>query len=186
MRLIPFITMYVLGPSASASVVEYTDKTSWHSAVGTYSTIDFTGHPNGMPITTQYSESHGITFAPGSQTHHSSSFTNDGQGLRGQPSSHFAFYTPMQWIAVEFTGNIVFDLYFKGELIYTSTERWAPINQVAFFGLISNTPFDEVHLYRATFGGLVFYDDLYFGVPAPGALGVFALAAFGCRRRRRS
>lgn len=49
-------------------------------------------------------------------------------------------------------------------------------------------PFDEVYIYRINGSGLVIYDDLHFGppIPAPGVLGVFALAAFGARSRRRA
>ncbi|HRP62750.1 MAG TPA: hypothetical protein PK400_05605 [Phycisphaerales bacterium] len=182
MRIITFIIMLLLATSAHAGVVEYTNKAAWQNAVSSYQTLDFTGLPPGLPILGLYQEQYGVTFAPGSQTHHSSSMLNDGQGVRGQPGSRMFFDTPQKWIAVDHPGNIVFNLYFQGALIYTSNEFWGT---GGFAGLISDMHFDEVYLYRITAPGLVFYDDLYFGVPAPGALGVFALAAFGCRRRRR-
>ncbi|HRQ74749.1 MAG TPA: hypothetical protein PK098_02400, partial [Phycisphaerales bacterium] len=182
MRLTSAIIALSICVSTHAGVVQYTNKAAWQSAVGSYHTIDFTGFQHGMILSTQYQAEHGITFVGQQGFYHSSSMLNDGQGVVGIPGSRMFFDTPQKWIAVDFPGTIVFNLYFQGELIYTSSQFLDFPSP--FAGLISDTPFDEVYLFRYT-TSLVFYDDLYFGVPAPGALGVFALAALGCRRRRR-
>ncbi|HRP64140.1 MAG TPA: hypothetical protein PK400_12650 [Phycisphaerales bacterium] len=163
----------------SASVTTYTNKDAWQSAIPDYSVIDFEGFPHGTPLTSQYAESHGVTFAAGNWVNNPDGIH---VGLRGQPGSRLYFESPQQWVAVDFPGQILFKLYFDGEVIYESLPFWS--HNSPFAGIISETPFDEVYFYRTT-SSLVFYDNLYFGVPSPGALSVFALAAFGCRRRRR-
>ncbi|HRP63258.1 MAG TPA: hypothetical protein PK400_08200 [Phycisphaerales bacterium] len=171
----------------AAIVTEYTNKAAWQAAVGSYSTIDFTGFAHGTTLNTQYAESHGVTFIGTNNIVHTSSFLNDGEGVRGQPESRFVFSTPRHSVAVDFPGQAIYKLYYSGVLVYTSNPHWAPVGGGGFYGLVSDTLFDEVVVYRNT-GNPAFYDDLHFGppIPAPGALGVFALAAFGCRRRRRS
>ncbi|HRP62621.1 MAG TPA: hypothetical protein PK400_04950 [Phycisphaerales bacterium] len=185
MRFIIITVTLVLATSIHADVIEFTNKQAWQNAVPSFNTIDFTGWPNGLPITTQYHQEFGITFALGTQTHHSQSMPNDGQGVVGIPGSRILFDTPQKWFAVDFPGTIVFNLYYQGTLIYTSSEFFGSPGPTPFAGLISDTPFDEVYLFRYT-TNLVFYDDLFFGVPAPGALGVFALAAFRARSRRQA
>ncbi|HRP63076.1 MAG TPA: hypothetical protein PK400_07285, partial [Phycisphaerales bacterium] len=169
--------------SAAAAVIQYTSKAEWQAVVGSYSTIDFTGFAHGTPLHSQYTEQYGITFdVTMNNIVHTSSFPNDGQGVRGQPGSRFYFETPQKWIAVDFVGNIRIRLLYQGEIIYTSSEYSGSLS--AFAGIKSDYLFDEVYMFRNS-GSPTFYDDLY-GVPSPGALGVFSLAAFGCRRRRRS
>ncbi|HRP63531.1 MAG TPA: hypothetical protein PK400_09585, partial [Phycisphaerales bacterium] len=173
--------------SAAAAVIQYTSKAEWQAAAGAFHTIDFTGFAHGTLITNQYTEQYGVTFVGLNTIFHSSAFIHDGHGLRGQPASRFRFDSPKTSVAVEFAGQIVFNLYYQGVLMYTSPDFWDPSQGgLGFAGIVSSFEFDEVVLYRSPpIDGLVLYDDLYFGVPSPGALGVFALTAFGCRRRRR-
>ncbi|HRP64145.1 MAG TPA: hypothetical protein PK400_12675 [Phycisphaerales bacterium] len=178
----------MVAPSvAHGSIIEFTNKAAWQSVVPSHTTVDFTGYPDETQLSIQYTETHGVTFAGLSFIYHTTSFPNDGEGVVGMPGSRFFFETPRQAVAVDYVSNIRFELHYKGALIYTSG-NFMTSHGSTFAGLISDVPFDEVYLYRPITPGLVFYDDLHFGppIPAPGALGVFALAAFGCRRRRRS
>jgi MYXO-CTERM domain-containing protein len=172
--------------SASAGVVAYTNKAAWQAAVGSYTTIDFTGYQDGYLVTDQYAHL-GITFAGAQHSFgHAGAFLNDGEGLRGAPNVHIHFSEPQDWIAVDFPGTVRFRLYRHSELIHTSELFFDFISY--FAGLVSAAPFDEV-IIDAPLPGIpaMGIDDLYFGppIPAPGALGAFALAALLGRRRRR-
>src|SRR5262245_12470984 len=54
----------------------------WQGMVDDFATIDFTGYPDGTPISTQY-EGFGVTFAGPSFIFMSSGMVNDGWGLHG-------------------------------------------------------------------------------------------------------
>jgi len=169
-----------------ADVVEYTDADVWQSAVnGTYSTIDFTGFPDGTPITNQYANQ-GVTFTGPEFTFASTGFVNDGWGLHGPAGVHFTFDSPQNCVAVDYPGGVKFQLFSQGVLVYTST-FFQPGGLGNFAGLVSDVGFDEVYLYkRSGFPNDVFIDDLHWGaIPAPSAIGLFLIASLPKARRRR-
>jgi len=165
-------------------------KDEWWDAVGETTTINFTGHKHGEPLTDQYADI-GVTFDDVGPLSfwEDASFVNDGWGFRGWNGAWIHFDEPMNWIAADFPGNLGYELYSGDDLIYTSFELgMGGLGQ--FGGLISDKPFDRVFLWKMPSGPfqefIVFVDDLHFGaLPAPGALSVFALALFAGRRRRR-
>ncbi|HRP63495.1 MAG TPA: hypothetical protein PK400_09405, partial [Phycisphaerales bacterium] len=146
------------------------------------------GHSFGAPVLPHHYADLGVTFT-GQQLgyFHSSGLFNDGEGIRSNNDTLWAtFDEPQRAIAVDYPGQIRFQLYSNGQLIFTSILFSPGMGQTqAFAGLISDQSFDAVHLYRVN-STYVYIDDLHFGIPTPGALSVFALTAFGCRRRRRS
>ncbi|MCH8150794.1 MAG: hypothetical protein IH830_00290 [Planctomycetes bacterium] len=166
--------------------IEFTDKEEWIAAVGRFTTIGFTGFPDGTFITDQYADL-GILFTDGNDNIFLSDngFPNDGAGLFGGGFTPIAvsFDTPQAWIAVDFPGDVQFELFREGVLIYTSSEFG--IGGVGnFAGLVSSEFFDAAVILDPV-DQSVFIDDLHFGVPAPGGLGLLAVAALLPRRRRR-
>jgi hypothetical protein len=174
------------GMCARADVIEFTDRDEWIAAAGRFTTIDFTGFPEGTDITDQYSDL-GVTFTGGLEhiALNDNTFPNDGAGLRSSFADIQAeFATPQFWIAVDFPGILQFELYSGGLLIYTSSAFGVggPGN---FGGLVSTEPFDRANILDPT-GGTIAIDDLHFGPPIPGppALALLGLAGFYLRRRR--
>ena len=113
-------------------------------------------------------------------------FPNDGAGLFGGGFTPIAvsFDSPQAWIAVDFPGDVQFELFREGELIYTSSEFG--IGGVGnFAGLVSSEFFDAAVILDPT-DQSVFIDDLHFGVPVPSALVLLALAGLFSGGRRRS
>ncbi len=174
------------GRAAVGGFIEFTDKEEWIAAVGRFTTIDFTGFPDGTFITDQYADL-GVLFVGGNENIFLSdnAFPHDGAGLfGGGPPIAVSFDTPQAWIAVDFPGDVQFELFREGELIYTSSLFGG--GGVGFFaGLLSTELFDGAVISDPTDAG-VFIDDLHFGVPAPGAIALLALGGLFSTRRRRS
>jgi len=169
------------GEALGGFVEEFTDKDEWIASVGRFTTIDFTGFPDGTFITDQYADL-GILFTDGDETiHMSASYINDGWGLRGNGIITVAFDTPQAWIGVDFPGFLSIELYSEGHLFFTSNLWGGGVGN--FLGLISSELFDSAVL-MDPLDGLAFSDDLHFGVPAPGALWLLGVAALWPRRRR--
>ncbi len=170
------------GEALGGFVEEFTDKDEWIAAVGDFTTIDFTGFPQGTFITDQYADL-GILFTDGNDTFFfTPSFINDSWGVDGNGNISVVFDTPQAWIGVDFPGDLQIDLFSEGRLIHTSVFIAGGIGN--FGGLISSELFDAAVLIDPV-DGAVFIDDVHFGVPAPGALWLLAVAALFSRRRRR-
>ena len=163
-------------------VVEFFDKEEWEAAVGQFTTIGFTGFPQGTFITDQYADL-GILFTDGTDTiFFTPSFINDSWGLAGNGDINLSFTTPQAWIGVDFPGFLSIELFSAGKLIHTAEFGSAGVGN--FGGLISSKLFDAAVL-SDRLDDAVFIDDLHFGVPAPGALWLLGVAALLPRRRRR-
>jgi hypothetical protein len=165
-----------------ASVTEYTSKTLWESAAGDFTTITFTGYPEGTLINTQYA-GQGVLFTDGLDfSHQSGAFLNDGAGLFGAVDEiAVAFATPMNSIAADYPGLLKIKLYNAGQLIYSSADFSTIISH--FAGLISTQTFDSAIISDPA--GSVYIDDLHFGaIPAPGGMGLVVLGGVVARRRR--
>jgi hypothetical protein len=179
-----------LASSTYASVVEYhNNKAEWEAAVGSFTTIDFTGFNFGQPIPHDYYSPLGFTFLNTNWAWHTTAFPNDGEGvISANGGSRFRFDQPRYALAVDHPGSHNYLLYYNGALIYTSTRFDGPGGMGGgFAGIISTMPFDEVlmtRLHDPT--SPVFYDDLHFGppIPAPGALALLVAGAL-CRIKRR-
>jgi hypothetical protein len=183
-RIICFIglTFMLLSAPAHAGVQEFTDKDEWIDAVGEFTTIDFTGFPEGTFITDQYADL-GVLFTDRNDTISvNDGFLNDGSGLRGSDTITVAFDSPEAYIGVDFPGDIQIDLFAAGKLIYSAVFIAGGVGN--FAGVLSTELFDSALLSDPSVGG-VHIDDLHFGVPAPGALALLALGALSTRRRRR-
>ncbi len=170
------------GAVAQGGVVEYFDRATWEAAVGDFTTIGFTGFPGGTFITDQYADL-GILFTDGNDSIFLSepAFPNDGAGLDGNGDIGVAFDTPQAWIGVDFPGFLTIELYSGGELIHTAEFGFGGVGN--FGGLISSQLFDAAVLIDPLDQAAI--DDLHFGVPAPSALWLLAVAALLPRRRRR-
>ena len=166
-----------------ADIVEYRDKGEWEAAAASWSTADFTGFPDYTPIDEQYAYL-GVHFVDGYDfVVLGSSYPNDGAGLDGNELIDLVFDVPMYWIAADFPGLLIIDLYYEGELLYSSNVFG--VGGVGNFGgLVSTEPFDRAVLRDPP--GQVFLDDLHFGppIPAPSALCIVGAAFFAARRRR--
>jgi hypothetical protein len=172
---------------ASAIVVEYTNKASWQAAAGIYSTITFAELPVNTLVTNQYSNL-GVVFTDGSDYidgFYPNTYLNDGYGLNGAlDDTWLAFSQPMYTIAVDYPGSVDVSLYLEGQLIYASSHFHIPGGLGGFAGLVSDVPFDTVHLTDIESG--LFIDDLHFGptIPASGAMALLIAAGLVQRRRR--
>jgi len=174
---------------ALAAVSQYTNRAAWESAVANdFTTIDFLGFPHDTFIIGQYAADHGITFfGENLITGPTPLYQNDLWGIIGPNNVRFAFDSPQNWIAVDYPGGIKFQLFNKGQLIYTSSSL-IPGGLGNFAGLVSDVAFNEVLLYKPPgHGTSVAVDDLHWGaaVPGPGVAGIAFIAAACARRRPR-
>ena len=170
----------LLSAPAHAGVQEFTDKDEWIDAVGEFTTIDFTGFPEGTFITDQYVDL-GVLFTDGNDTIQEWGGFIDGHGLRGSDTITIAFDSAQAYIGVDFPGDIQIDLFAGGNLIYSAL--FIAGGKGNFAGLVSTELFDSAFLSDPIVPS-VFIDDLHFGVPAPGTLALLALGALTQRRRR--
>jgi len=196
MKCVTFMTLTLALATAvaQADVTEYgnDDRDQWFSdvgGVGNVSTVDFTGLPPFTPVTDQWSHL-GVHFAPSFGAllivgEDNIAFPDDGFGLRGEPDINITFSEPMNWIAADFPGTMIIELYEGNELLYQS-EFFGIGGAGNFGGLISDTTFDGARIYDP-FDGLVLLDDLHFGppIPAPASLAPFAALLLVRRARRR-
>jgi hypothetical protein len=168
-----------------AEVTEYIDKQDWEAAAGSWSTADFTGFPDNTPIDEQYAYL-GVHFVDGYDfVVLSDGFLNDGAGLDGNELVDLIFDVPMYWIAADFPGLLLIDLYYEDELFYSSNVFG--VGGVGNFGgLVSTEPFDRAVLWKEGTFPNVFVDDLHFGppIPAPSALCIVCAALLAARQRR--
>jgi hypothetical protein len=173
--------------TVTADVAEFTSAQTWHDAVGgDYSTINFTGYADGTVIDDEYAAS-GLAFTSLNFIFASAGFVNDTWGLFGPNGIRFAFDTPQNWIALDYPGGVQFQLFSRGQLLYTST-FFQPGGLGNFAGLVSDTAFDEVYLLKPFPTNQVFIDDLHWGpaVPAPTSVAMFVFGALIAPKRRRS
>ncbi len=184
------VAVALLGPPAPGGFVEFDDKEAWIDAVGSFVTVDFAGFPAGTLITDQYAAL-GVLFTDGLDVVECCdlvAYPNDGAGLFSIPAIRVQFTTPQSWLAVEYPGPIEICLYWRGELIHTSS-GYDPVPYGNFAGLVSTQLFDAAVVSRSpdhTAFLPIQIDDLHFGVPAPGAgllLAAFLLSPRGRRRR---
>jgi hypothetical protein len=169
--------------AAHADVFEFTDKDEWIAAVGPFTTIGFTGFPDGTLITDQYADL-GVIFTGGTENVFLSEnlFPNDGAGLIAVGVIAMEFATPQAWIAVDFPGAVQFELFRGGEPIYKSSDFLG--GGVGFFaGLLTTELFDSAVI-DDPIDNVVAIDDLHFGVPAPPTLLLLALGGLLGKRRR--
>ena len=186
-----FLLIVAATTRSSAGVAEFTDFGQWQNAVTSFTGIDFTGIPGGTHLTDEYADL-GVTFAFDFNLQvvccDFDSYV-DGAGLQahGPPNGNWiqlTFSAPQHAIAVDFLGIVQFELYQGGSLIFTNAGFGG--GGSFFGGLVSTQAFDQAVIRRPSdLSNLVVIDNLYFGVPAPGALGLFALAGLGSLGRRR-
>ena len=177
------ISICSLFADARADITTSFNDAQWQSFVGEFSTIDFTGFANGTPISTQYAPL-GVTFTGPSFIAAGTTFVNDEWGLHGPSGLHLYFDQPQSWIAVHHAGNAFFKLYAHGELI--GNGGYNPVGGLgSFVGVASTVAFDEVIITKPLRAGThIFVDDLHWGVPTPGVLGLLGIAGLFSRRRR--
>lgn len=179
-------TIITVAPAeAGATVTVYTDKAQWISAMGSHTKIDFTGYTANTNITTQYAAL-GVLFPEGDERFQMYNGYSDGWGLLSIPAHvTMSFTQPMYGMAIEYTGINDIKLFDHGNLFYTS--QWFFAEFFPFVGVISTTPFDSALINDPSGGPATTIDNLYFGpaVPAPAALGLFAIGAMAPHRRRK-
>ena len=183
-RLLAALALLIAQPAAHGDVTVFSNKDAWIAAVGEFTTIDFTGFPDGTRITDQYAD-FGVLFTDptdfilccGFET-----FPNDGAGLDGNEGISLVFDTPQAYIAVDFPGHVKFQLFRQGELIH-STDPLGGVGVGFFIGLVSTELFDAALLTDGLDDNVVL-DDLHFGVPSPGVIALLAIAGLHRRRRR--
>jgi hypothetical protein len=163
---------------------------AWSAASGPFTTIDFTGYPQGTLITDQYEEQ-GILFESSDADivfFSSFLYPTDGIGINGLVEVEMSFSDPIFSFGMHHPGAR-FVLAFNGDtLLWTS-----PIlggGGVGFFsGFTSTLAVDRVLVLAATTAPdpPVFVDNIYFStVPGPSGAALLALAGLLGRGRRRS
>jgi len=173
--------------NASATVNMYFDFKEWQSALKSVTTIGFGEFPTGTGIFNQYLDQ-GVVF-PDEDCFviEADFFTNDGHGLHSSNSTGqilMRFMTPQYGVASHFPGDNWVTLSNGGSVLYVGPPWKGPPG--TFVGYVSSEPFDSAIITTPALNPVVTIDDLHFGVPAPGALGLFALAAIFGRPRRRA
>ena len=172
--------------SVRGEVIEFKDKAEWADAVGVFTTIGFTGFPDGTWVFEQYAHL-GVHFVDGFDIIGCccyEAYPIDGAGLDGNAEIHLIFDEPLTHIAADFPGNLKIELHRDGQLMYTSSE-FGSSGDFAFGGLWSSHPFDEARIFD--YDDQVNLDDLHFGPPIP-VPSVFVLLSVGfltTQRRRR-
>lgn len=172
---------------AYADFTSFEDFDAWQDAGGPFTTLTFTKFEHGTVVTDQYADL-GVTFPDGNNhvVLEQSSF-GDGHGLRGGDGTiTLDFDQPQAWVGHTHFGLGGIELYDGDELIYSNDDLGAS-GGPWFAGVVSaGQLFDRAVLFKPT-GAAVKADDIYFGVPTPGAVAVLALAGvFGGSRRRRA
>jgi MYXO-CTERM domain-containing protein len=172
---------------AIGEVIEFEEKADWIDSVGEFTTIGFNDLPDGTWVFEQYAHL-GAHFVDGADIIlccDPVGFPEDGAGLDGNSEIRVSFDNPLEFVAVDFPGFLLFELFSEGELIYESG-FFGEGTAGQFVGLQSDIPFNEVRITDPPTE--VFIDDLHFGppIPAPGALALFALGLIGSTRRRRT
>ena len=164
-RLLVALALLIAQPAVHGDVIEFRNRDGWIAAVGEFTTIDFTGFPDGTRITDQYAD-FGVLFTDpndfvlccGFET-----FPNDGAGLDGNDGIELVFDSPQSWIAADHPGTIQIRLFSNSQLIFTSGGSGG--GGVGFFsGFVSTELFDAALI--TDFDNNVVLDDLHFGVPA--------------------
>jgi hypothetical protein len=169
MRLIVFVIIILWGCPAYGSVTVYTNKQQWETAVGSFSSITFTGFPEFTIITNQF-EHLGIVFSDGDDSiDFSASFPSDGHGLVsnevGTPGTIGITATgDLHAFGFDFIGYLQVDLLNEGSLLFSSSSYHADF--APFFGVVSTDPFDEIFA-RDWHDGTVALDNIHFGPPIP-------------------
>lgn len=180
------VSLALSGRAAVATVTEYHDASQWQNAVGQSNTITFTGWPNFTLLTNQYAN-FGVVFTQGNDfVLYTSSFVTDGVGVSGGSGIQLSFASPQHGVAVDFPGNVKFQLFSQGTLIYTSNDFVDGFPDGEFGGLVATQSFDTAIITDPS-DNIVYIDNLYFGpvLPAPGALPLLAFTAVIQTGRRR-
>jgi hypothetical protein len=172
-----------------ASTSNPVQRLAWEEQVGTWSTIDFIGLPDSVPLPPDtYAEEFGVTFENGTILSFSSDFffPVDGHGFAASQGAQgssvdVVFDTPIKAFATDHPGTFRFILFSEGEMVFDSGIVGGAIGY--FSGLISDTPFDRVRISDTDEFGV---DDIRFGlvVPAPAA-GLILVPGLAMTRRRR-
>ena len=180
------IAITIVNAHAGADIVVQTfenDKQGWKSAVGEYTTIDFTDLEANQFVGDHYAE-HGVDILGFGA--HWNGFLNDGHGIWNWYGIEVEFDEPQQWIAVDHPGSLKVHIGF----VDGPTHFGEPLNIGGtgnHLGIVTSEPFDKVIFDMPVgFAEEVLIDDLHYGIPAPGALGLLGLTALlGPGRRRR-
>jgi len=194
--LFMMLALTIVTAAAHADVTEYgnDERDQWFSDVGggsNVSTVDFTGLPHFTPVTDQwanlgveFSSSFGVVLSLGPSP---TLFPQDGFGVEAEPDIIATFDQPMNWIAADFPGTMIIELFSGSEMIYQS-EFFGGSGAGHFGGLVSDESFDRAVIFDP-FDSLVVMDDLHFGPPIPAPASLAPVAMMMClrptRRRRR-
>ena len=182
--------------SASAEVVNYTDKAAWLGAAGAITTIGVPNVPAGvlnntyLPLGLNLS---GTGISGGAIPNEFADIWGVPQGTNvfiGSASGMWQFSAPfatsfaMEWLFwVPMTAHVYYGLTWLGSVSWPADPQgdYSP----KFWGLTSSTPFTRVVISGGTpfpaYGKTVMFSQ----IPAPGALALLALAPLASRRRRR-
>ena len=175
----------VLSAPAFAETQLFFEKAEWEAAVGDYTTIDFTGFEDGEPLSDQYADL-GVTAATSNAAFRRapSIFPSDWWGVSSTfgPGINLAFDTPQRWIAADYPGAVAFRLFMDD--VFLDEVQFFGGGTGFFGGLVFDHEFNRVEMVDVT-DGIVSVDNLYFGVPAPGAIGLLTLTLLVGPPRRR-
>ncbi len=190
MKYMAFIATLISCGHARADVTVFTNASQWQSAVGSYTTIDFTDYPEFTTITNQY-EHLGILFTDGNDfIFETPSFPSDSYGLVssdgfGNPGEiHMSFTQPQHYLGFDYIGHLQIRLYSGGRLVFESVLYNAGF--FPFVGVVSTDAFDAA-VARRPLHDIVAIDNLHFGppIPGPGMLPLLAIAGIVAVQRKR-
>ncbi len=184
MKCLAISAAIALASAAHASFTVIKGIDSWNAAVGPCTTLDFV-FPTAQIMGDQYALL-GAIFPEGNEVAFQGSpnlYQQDGWGCKAYDDAiDIRFLWPQYAIGAWFPGELAVKLYWQGELSYDSPKLGTFPDDYQFGGVVSTQPFDRVLVWDPLGG--VFLDDILF-VPAPGELGLLALAGATAGRRRR-
>ncbi len=180
---------FLVTSSAFGSISVFKDQQAeWLLAAGPTDTIDFVLDTPQI-LKDQYSQ-FGVTFTGGDDfANFAGGFALDGWGaqtdFQGPGQIEIAFDVPRWAFAAHYPGTRGFIAFADGQVIYEGL--WGGSGSLAFLGIVSDVPFDEVWLISA--GSFPAIDNIYFSqapIPSPGAMALLGLGALTGRGRRRT
>jgi len=172
--MVKLLAVLFIGQSAHAGLTTYTDRGAWFGDVsGAGAAITSIGFDElgGLAIVTDQYQHLGVTFTDGNDSTRGEDFIvfpRDGWGLDGNPDIAMEFDGLRNAIAVDYPGDVTFDLYQGDE--HVGSHDFIAGGFGNFGGLISSIFFDRVHLTDPVVGNATI-DDLHFAfIPAPAGL----------------
>jgi len=160
--LLAFPLLSLLAGPLRAQLTEFTSSAAFQAAVGSHPTLGFATQPVGTLLTSEYSASHGVTFADGDDMVRANTilFPSDSRGLDCNGSMTVVFASARYAFGADYPDAIKLAL-FLGATPIASSSSFGGSGPGFFAGVTSLQAFDRVVV--SDWGdGLAYVDNLHF------------------------